>query len=443
MRRTPFVHPLAIVAALATAAGAADMSKTQLADLKKVSRKIDQVERTVESLEKSKTRGTPAFSDAAASKQKQTERRLPGIEKLFAELPEHPDVAAERGRLDGLLARLAKLTQEGRGQEADRQADAKAWEAHRASPAYQADQELIAGFAVYEDIRFRLGSSDFRGMLDDECLRTLELVAALPEVEARHAQLVERYQAFGDAGRSVLGQLERVEQRLSACAKAMDAAREGGAAHLAELGERLDEASAKVFALRDQARAEGRPFPLGYTLMARTSTCSLLERQIERSADYLAALDPKGASRVERAAERALARYRAAVAQATAEIVASMQAPADDYAGADAAEVKAWVAKAAAGRVHGAKVARVRLSGAWQRTQSHKWDRTAKAWVKVDKSSLAGTLLLEHEGDVYFMRRIEVERDHLRGDALQLFGDFQRYEQPRPDQLLPKGKLQD
>ena len=129
--------------------------------------------------------------------------------------------------------------------------------------------------------------------------------------------------------------------------------------------------------------------------------------------------------------------------EATAEIVASMQAPADDYAGADAAEVKAWVAKAAAGRVHGAKVARVRLSGAWQRTQSHKWDRTAKAWVKVDKSSLAGTLLLEHEGDVYFMRRIEVERDHLRGDALQLFGDFQRYEQPRPDQLLPKGKLQD
>ena len=70
MRRTPFVHPLAIVAALATAAGAADMSKTQLADLKKVSRKIDQVERTVESLEKSKTRGTPAFSDAAASKRR-------------------------------------------------------------------------------------------------------------------------------------------------------------------------------------------------------------------------------------------------------------------------------------------------------------------------------------------------------------------------------------
>ena len=81
------------------------------------------------------------------------------------------------------------------------------------------------------------------------------------------------------------------------------------------------------------------------------------------------------------------------------------------------------------------------LSGAWQRTQSHTWDRSAKAWVKVDKSSLAGTLLLEHEGEVYFMRRIEVERDHLRGDALQLFGDFQRYEQPRPDQLLPKGKL--
>ena len=50
MVRTPFVHPLTIVVALAAAAGAADMSKTQLADLKKVSRKIDQVQRTVESL---------------------------------------------------------------------------------------------------------------------------------------------------------------------------------------------------------------------------------------------------------------------------------------------------------------------------------------------------------------------------------------------------------
>lgn len=441
MVRNPFVHPLTIVVALAATAGAADMSKTQLADLKKVSRKIDQVERTVESLEKSKTRGTPAFSDAAASKQKQTERRLPGIEKLFAELPEHPDVAAERARLDDLMARLSKLANEGRDQEAGREADAKAWEAHRASPAYRADQELIAGFSVYEDIRFQLGSRDFRGMLDDGCLRTRELVAALPEVQARYAKLVERYRQFGDAGRSVLGQLERVEQGLAACVKAMDAAREQGAAHLAQLGERLDEQSAKVFALRDQARAEGRPFPLGYTLMARTSTCSLLERQIERTADYLAAIDAKGASRFERAAERALAGYRAAVKQATVEIVASMRAPADDYAGADAAQVKAWVAKAAAGRVHGAKVARVCLTGAWQQTKSHKWDRTAKAWVKVDKSSLAGTLLLEHEGEVYFMRRIEVERDHLRGDALQLFGDFQRYEQPRPDQLLPRAKL--
>ena len=81
------------------------------------------------------------------------------------------------------------------------------------------------------------------------------------------------------------------------------------------------------------------------------------------------------------------------------------------------------------------------LSGAWETTKSWKWDRTAQAWVEVHQSSLAGTLLLEHDADDVFQRRIEVVRDHLRGDALQVFGDFQAYPEPRPDQLIPRDRL--
>ncbi len=429
-----------LASASLVAAGDA-LDAKQARELSKIVRKVAQIEKAVTSLETSRTRGTPAFADTVTRKSGQQEKRFRAASSALAALPSCPEVEAQQKRLGDLKGRLAEVVSEARGQTKDSATKSKAWQAHARSPQHAADKALLSGLEVYQSYRFELKDRSFRSLSDETFLETIALLDALPQVEARLSGLQKRYEAFGREGQSMLGSLEAARGRLEACKKARAGARAGGSAALAKLGQELGSETGKVLALRDQALAAKRPFPLAYSLMDRTSKCSQLEQQILRTLAYLIRLDPGRLLELQAAADSALAGYRRVVKETRAEILASQKSPPDDYRGPDASELKAFATKAAGGRTHGAKVLSVHLSGPWEEVKKQVWDRTSKAWVQVHKSSLSGYLLTDHDSQYVFKRRIELERDHLRGEALQLFGDFQRYPAPRPDQLIPRQNL--
>lgn len=417
------------------------MTKTQEKALAKAQKTLERIERAVEGLEGSGTRGTPAFPQTVERKGKQQERLIGQVREAAAELP--PEEGRElTARLADLERRLASLVAEGAGQTERQEGDAAAWEAHRQSDAYRADEATLQGLVAYDPPRFALKHRALRTPWDEEFRALLGLVAGLPAVRAQLAELDARYASFGFPGRHVQQKVSEGAARLAECEAAMTEAVAGGVAALNALGPELERETQAVFRLRDQAQAEGRPFPLGYTLMDAGSKCRELGRRIARTRDYLATLAPSQRAAFAAAAEQSLEPYRARVREATAEILASQELPPDDYAGPDRAELEAFAQQAAGGRVHGAKVLGVRLSGRWERTQGYRFDRTSKLLVQVDTSSLAGTLLVEHDAEFVLLRRIEVVRDHQRGDALQLFGDFVAYPEPLPDKLLPREKLE-
>jgi len=426
-------------AALAEADGALD--KKQARQLSKIVRKVGQIEKAVASLESSRTRGTPAFADAVARKSSQQEKRFRDASAGLGALPACPEVKAQQDRLAGLRARLAKVVAEAKGQTEDSAAKSQAWQGHVQSPAHKADQAVLYGLQAYEAYRFQLSDRSFRSLSDEDFQETVALMDALPQVEARLDALQARYEAFGREGRSMLGSVQAAKARLKACQQAMGQARAKGSEALAKLGQELDSEAGKVLALRDQARAAKRPFPLAYSLMDRTSKCSQLEQQIVRTQAYLIRLQPTALAKLQAAADGALAGYREIVREARVEILASQKAPPDDYRGPDKAKLKAFATEAARGRTHGEAVLSVHLSGTWEEVKKLVWDRTTRSWVQVHKSSLGGTLLTNHDSTYVSTRRIEIERDHLRADALQLFGDFQRRHRPRPDHLIPRTKL--
>lgn len=432
---------LALISAAALAQAGDALDKKQERQLSKLVRKVAQIEKAVTSLETSRTRGTPAFADTVARKSAQQEKRFGAADSGLAALPACPEVEAQQKRLAELRTRLGAVVAEAQGQTKDSAAKSQAWQAHVRSPDYEADKAILSGLQVYETYRFQLGDRSFRSLSDDDFQESVALLDALPQVEARLRALEQRYAAFGREGQSMLGNLAGAKARLESCKKAMEGARGEGVGALAKLGQELDSETGKVLALRDQAAAAKRPFPLAYSLMDRTSKCSQLQEQIVRTLAYLIRLQPSALPKLQTAADRALAGYRETVRQTRSEILASQKAPADDYRGPDRAQLKAFVAKAAGGRTHGQKVLSVHLSGTWVEIKKQVWDRSAKAWVQVHKSSLSGHLLTDHDAVHVFKRRVEIERDHLRAEALQLFGDFQRYPKPRPDQLIPRANL--
>lgn len=418
------------------------MAKTVERALKRTEKTLDQIERKLDKLQSSPLKGTPAWSDAAARADADIRRRCQAVAEQHASLtPGDPGVADQIARREGLEARLDALLADLNAGAAEADALAAEWEALRGSPDYARDEGEVSGFESLEAFWFRLGDRRFADASPADYEATLGLVESWSALRARHAALEARYERFGRHANSIRTHLASARQAFERCEATLDRARELGLAHLVELGRALATQTQEALAMKRQAEAAGRSFSLGLALLAPECGAQRAARQLERTATYLAALDPEHRDAFQGAATPPLEAFAATLDEVRAEILRSRSLPADDYAGADRAELEAFAREAARGRLHGGELLAVRLAGDWQRRQATRWDPSNQALEALDRSSLLGWLLVAHDEEQVLVRQIDLERDHQRGDALGLSGDFQDHPAPRLDQLLPRALL--
>ena len=341
-------------------------------------------------------RNAVATKDRAAQYVRNVDTRLAALPAAHAEVaPLVQRQAAAKAALAGIEKRLADV-------EAGLQGVLKAG----AAPEYKVDFDRL------DEINRLFADPQVFRSHPQRAVATAKLIAPVAEerkrLAAKYADLMQQPTLEAKRMREVVAYFDQVYGAFSKAADAYAAAAPG----------EIDKNLADALRMADEAVAEKK-----HPFFGEQGGIKQALDEAQTRYEVLAAIAPDGpaAAKAAKQIEEMRAKVRTAAAGLNEAILGANRPPEEQYRGADLDALRAIVKEKWTKEGTGGQVQRLGISTAqWARDTRWEWNRSARAWEKVDKSRVQGFLVIvpkpgDAEAVVHYVNLV---KDHLANDAI-------------------------
>ncbi len=164
-----------------------------------------------------------------------------------------------------------------------------------------------------------------------------------------------------------------------------------------------------------------------------TSEASRLVRRVQVAGEILKVIQPSTQAAVEAQVQKIKSSQAKARQSLAAEIIAANRFPKDQYQGADAPQLKAFLSSKWKAKYPKDAIIRMQLNTPWERTTRWQYESSSKSWVLHDYSLLYGWVLIKQDGTQAAAHYVRLIKRHRQNNQLDYA--FERSDKPGPEQI--------
>lgn len=312
------------------------------------------------------------------------------------------------------------------------------WNNFKATKQYKKEMESIRGYEKLFSERLKL-DVDFpngawiQNSMDNNYTGRLSLLENWNSIKQEIANYRATYAKYERFSGDPMPEIKRIEGFIKQREEELNFNLDNGLKLISNRQERLEAQIKDAFERHQAALNVGQSYTgIDEMVLAPNSFPMQTVREVERVVELNAAYDEGFITTASSALTKLKATYEAAAKKAAEYTMASKEKPVNEYAGSDYDKLVASVKK----RFSGQKVIGIFFDRSWSRVEEYRFDASYGSARKVNYSVLNGKVYLAHNGEFALERIIHMQKDHLAGDALRVFGDFRQYGSNPPLRVL-------
>jgi len=393
-------------------------------------RALDKVERTIKDLEEKKKIINPTLIQDFQRRSNSVERDFKKAKDKLAKLPAGASkVKPVQDRLESLDKSWTAL-QNFYNSAGDNNANAEAeWATVKESEQYQKDKETINVYVkkLSSSLKLKVETPNgawIRNQLPDYYEERLGMIQNWDKIKQEIATFRNTYAKFEPYPGDPMPQIKNIERYILEREKDLQVNTKNGITLLENRYEKLKTQIDDAKVRHQGAINYGQKYTgIDEMILATNSFPRQTLREAERVVELISAYDSSFKSKSKNTLSALQSTYEEAANFAAEYTMASKEKPVNEYTAGDFDQLVALVKQ----RFSGQKIIGVYLESSWGLTEEYRYDASYGSVRKVKYSTLNGKVYLALDSEFALERYIYIQKDHLNGNALRLFGDFREY----------------